>query len=79
MVELFVSLGMLIIIVGIAVLLVGIILQAKSGKAKIEGGGILFIGPFPIIGGATNRQIFYILITVSLIMMIAFLLIGRKV
>lgn len=75
----FVSLGMLIIIAGVAVLLAGAILQSKSGKAKIEGGGILFIGPFPIIGGATNRQIFYILIAVSLMMMIVFLLTGRKV
>ena len=76
--EQLVSIGLIIIVVGFVILLAGLFSQVKSGKTKVEGGGILFIGPFPIIGGATNKQIFYLLLIVSVIMVISFLLLGRK-
>ena len=69
----------MIIIIGFVVLLAGIFSQTKSGKMKIEGGGIIFIGPIPVICGATNKQIFYLLLTVSVILIIAFLMLGRKI
>ncbi|MBI1978574.1 MAG: DUF131 domain-containing protein [Candidatus Aenigmarchaeota archaeon] len=51
----------------------------KSGRMKMEGGGVVFIGPFPIGGFATNKQVFYILLTISAILIIAFLLLGKKI
>jgi len=75
--EQLVSLGLIIIVVGFAVLLAGVFSQAKS-KTKVEGGGIVFIGPIPI-GFATNKQIFYLLLAVSVILIITFLLLGRKI
>lgn len=79
MVEQLISIGMIVIIVGIIIMLVGILSQVKSKQTKVEGGGIVFIGPFPVIGGATSKQIFYILLTVSVVLIIAFLLLGRKI
>ena len=79
MVENLISLGLIIIVVGFVILLAGIFSQVKSGKTKIEGGGIIFIGPFPIFGAATNKQMFYILLVVSVILIITFLILGRKV
>ena len=79
MAEQLISLGLILIVVGFGVLLSGIFSQAKSSKTKIEGGGIIFIGPFPIIGGATNKQIFYLLLTVSVILIIVFSVLGRKI
>ena len=76
--EQLVSIGLIIIIIGFAVFLSGIFSQTKSGKAKVEGGGIIFIGPFPVGGFATNKQIFYLLLAVSVILIIAFLILGRN-
>ena len=71
--------GVVIILIGFAILLAGIFSQMKSGRMKIEGGGIVFIGPFPIGGFATNKQVFYLLLTISAILIIAFLILGIKV
>lgn len=61
-----ISLGTLIVVIGFALLFVGILLQSK-GKASVEGGGIVFIGPFPIIGGVTSERAFYILIAIAVV------------
>ncbi|MBI2542927.1 MAG: M48 family metalloprotease [Candidatus Aenigmarchaeota archaeon] len=71
------SLGIAIILIGIVVLAIGIFSQAKSGKAKVECGGIVFIGPVPIAGFATNKDMFYALMIVSAILIIAFLVWGE--
>lgn len=74
-----IPLGLIIIAVGFIILLAGLFSQGKSGKVNVEGGGIVFIGPFPIGGFATNKQIFYILLAVSVILIITFLILGRKI
>ena len=79
MTEQLISLGMIIVVVGFIILLAGIFSQDESKATKVEGGGRVFIGPIPIIGGATNKQIFYLLLTISAILVIAFLILGRKV
>ena len=79
MTEQLVSLGLIIILIGSVVLLSGIFSQGKSKSTRVEGGGVVFIGPFPIIGGTTNKQIFYLLLIVSVVLIIAFILLGRKI
>ena len=79
MAEQLVSLGLIIILIGSVVLLAGIFSQGKSKSTKVESDGIVFIGPFLIIGGATNKQFFYILLAVSVVLIISFLLLGRKI
>ena len=74
-----ISVGLIIIVLGFAVLLAGLLSQVKSSKTKVEGGGIVFIGPFPLGGFATNKQTFYLLLIVSVVLIIAFLILGRKV
>ena len=71
----FVTVGMLVIILGFALVFIGTLSQTK-GKAKVEGGGIIFIGPFPIIGGATSERTFYILLIVSIVLFILFALLN---
>ena len=66
-----VSIGIIAIVVGFILVIFGILSQSK-GNAKIEGGGIVFIGPFPIIGGATSERAFYILIAISVAFFILF-------
>ncbi len=72
-----VSLGILVVVIGIALVFVGTLSQAK-GKTKVEGGGIIFIGPFPLIGGATSERAFYILIAASIIFFIIFILLNYQ-
>ncbi|MBI4009827.1 MAG: DUF131 domain-containing protein [Candidatus Aenigmarchaeota archaeon] len=70
-----ITLGVLVIIVGFVLAFIGTLSQTK-GKAKVEGGGIIFIGPFPIIGGATSERAFYVLLAVSLVFMILFIILN---
>lgn len=77
--EQLIPLGLIIIAVGFIILLAGLFSQFKLGKMNVEGGGIVFIGPFPIGGFATNKQIFYLLLTASIILIIVFLILGRKI
>jgi uncharacterized membrane protein len=73
MVELnFVTIGVLVVIIGVVLFFVGMSQQAK-GKTKIEGGGIFFIGPIPIIG-ATSEKALYITLAVAVIFIIVFVL-----
>lgn len=79
MAEQLIQVGLIIIVIGFVLLLSGLFSQVKSSKTKIEGGGIVFIGPFPVGGFATNKQIFYLLLIVSMILIVASFLLGRKI
>jgi len=70
-----ISIGMLIIVIGFVLVFVGILSQTK-GKAKVEGGGIIFIGPFPVIGGATSERAFHILIAISVVFFLVFMILN---
>lgn len=70
-----ISIGFATALIGIVLLFVGILSSAK-GNTKVEGGGIIFIGPFPIIGGATSERTFYILLAVSIVFFILFALLN---
>ena len=71
-----ITIGTVVVFLGIFLIIVDILFQGKS--RKVEGGGIIFMGPFPIIGGATSKQAFYILLAVSAVLMLTFLMLGRK-
>ena len=77
--EQLISIGLIIIVIGFVILLAGLSSQVKSSKTSVEGAGIVFIGPFPLGGFATNKQIFYLLLIISVILIITFLLLGRKI
>lgn len=65
-----------IFFIGIALIFLGIFLTVISalisGKGKVEYGFGGFIGPIPF-GWASNREMLYIIIAISLIMIILFL------
>ncbi len=71
-----------LISIGIALLFIGIILifagsfasmfnPEKSKSSSIKSAGIIFIGPFPF-GWASDRNMFYTLIVITLIFMIVY-------
>ena len=77
--EQLVTIGTMLIIVGVIILFLGTLLSLlKSKQAKTEGGFVFMIGPIPIIG-ATSKGMFYLMILLSILMVIIFLLLNWKV
>jgi uncharacterized protein (TIGR00304 family) len=48
-----VTVGLLLLVVGFAV--VGISMLSRSGQAEVRGGGVLMIGPIPVIFGSDAK------------------------
>ncbi len=75
--------GILLVIIGILVLFAGIIVSiVKSGSGKVEGGGIIFIGPIPIVFG-TSQEVTKTLLVLAIILVIlaaiVYLLLSRGI
>lgn len=69
--------GFLIIFLGIVVVIVGSFLAtSKSKQTKVEWGIGGFIGPIPF-GAASREDILKIIITISVMFLILFLILGR--
>lgn len=62
-----IPLGLIIILIGISLVIYGsILLLLESKETKVEGGLIIWIGPFPL-ALTTSRETFYLLLGISLI------------
>jgi len=70
--------GFALIIIAIFLFILGSLLIFFSKRIKIESGGIILIGPFPIIFGTSYQAIFIALIFL-LVFLILFLLIYSSV
>jgi len=73
----------LLLIVGIVFILLGFLLTfiaaILSSKGKVEYGGVIFIGPFPVLGAASNKEIMKLVLVISAILIIVFLLLQTKI
>jgi len=67
------SIGSTLVFVGFAIVIIAIILlflkNAKSEKGRVKGGGVVIIGPIPIIFG-TDKESVKIILVLSIILMI---------
>jgi uncharacterized protein (TIGR00304 family) len=61
--------GIILIMLGILIIVIGMILTILRGRGSVEGGGVVLIGPIPIIIGTSSR-IIKAMIIVTVIMMI---------
>ncbi|MCS7386103.1 MAG: DUF131 domain-containing protein [archaeon GB-1867-005] len=51
-----IMLGLILMIIGIAIIVVGTLLTAlKAGRGEVKSGGVLLIGPFPIVWGSSSK------------------------
>ena len=69
------QIGFGLIIFGFVLALVAVLLlmvKSRPGGTKTRGGGILFIGPIPIIFG-TDRESAKIVVVLAIILMVVFL------
>jgi len=53
------ALGIALIFVGVIVIAIAAVLLSVSGskKGKVKGGGVIIIGPFPIIFGTDKKSL----------------------
>jgi len=65
------SVGLTLVLVGFAIAFVAVVLLAlrgaRGGKGKVKGGGVVIIGPIPIIFG-TDKQSVKIILVLSIIL-----------
>lgn len=64
--------GFLLIFVGILAIVIGSILNVKSGdsEVKVKGGGVIFIGPIPVAFGTDPKSVIIISILMLLLMLL---------
>ena len=70
------NIGLLLGLAGFALAIVGIfvaILRSARGKGKVRGGGVVMIGPVPIVFG-TDKESARILMLLGIVLMIVLLL-----
>lgn len=73
-----VELGIIMVFVGVLLLFLGSFTQIKKGEqGAVRGAGGIFIGPFPLFGFASDKQMFYALIALVSVLTILFLIFGR--
>lgn len=73
-----ITLGFTFILIGILIVVAGTFLSLFKGDSEshIETGGVIFIGPIPIIFG-NSRPLIFISIAGALILMIVYYLISK--
>jgi len=62
--------GITLILIGIFAIILGFLILASSKNTKVEGGGIVLIGPFPIIFGTSIKMIYIVMILALIIMLL---------
>ena len=70
------NIGLLLALAGVALVIVAIfvaILRSARGTGKVRGGGVVMIGPVPIVFG-TDKESARILILLAIVLMIVLLL-----
>ncbi len=65
-----ITIGLILLFLGIILVFIGSFFEAataQKGKANIKTAGGVFIGPFPLFGWASDKQMFYTLMAVAVI------------
>ncbi|MCD6483252.1 MAG: DUF131 domain-containing protein [Candidatus Aenigmarchaeota archaeon] len=69
-----ISAGLLLVFIGIILMVASMIYEGfKRREVKVEGGGVVFIGPIPIVFG-TNEKMVYVSIVIALMILIYILI-----
>lgn len=77
--ELLIMLGIAVVFLGFLMILIGTIMGASGGEAEVEGGGIIMIGPIPIVFGTQRgAMIAMILAIILMVLWLAGALLGRR-
>ena len=69
------EIGFVLLIFGVVLVFLGVILAStrslKKENAKVEGGGVVLIGPIPIAFGTSSKRVVVALILAILLMLLS--------
>lgn len=71
-----IGIGVLLIFLGMLVILAGSLLGVKE-KTNVKSAGIVFIGPFHVIGWVSSKQMYYALMALGIILFFVFYFLFR--
>ncbi len=72
------TLGFVLIVAGIILVFVGTLASTLKAKdTDVRGGGVVLIGPFPIIFGTDTQAVKVVVILAIVLMVVAFLFLTR--
>jgi len=66
-----IGLGMMLVFIGMIIIIAGSFFGAKE-KANVKSAGIVFIGPFPILGWGSSKKMYYALMVLGFILFFVF-------
>ncbi len=72
-----ISIGIAIILIGFVILALGTVLSALEGKTKGSVGGVIMIGPIPIIFGSDQKAVNLTIVLAIVLILLTFLLFYR--
>ncbi|ADP77634.1 Protein of unknown function DUF131 [Methanothermus fervidus DSM 2088] len=79
--DLVVLFGIVIVFLGMLLVIVGSILQyasvSKTGKSEVKTGGVVMIGPIPIIFGSDRQMAILGVVLAIILMILAYILFYR--
>lgn len=64
------TLGVVLIVLGMLVVFLGVMISSKNAETQVKGGGIVFLGPIPIIFGTDRGSTLFVSI-LGLILILA--------
>ncbi len=72
------AIGMILLLTGVIVVIIAVVVLALSGVkpgTKVKGGGVILIGPIPIVFGSDKESVKKLLLLSLALMIVALILI----
>jgi uncharacterized protein (TIGR00304 family) len=69
-----VTLGLLVIVVGSAVVMLSLVTREGGSKTEVRGGGVIMIGPIPIIFGSDAKWTSVAVVLALVLILVYFIL-----
>ncbi|NOZ58521.1 MAG: DUF131 domain-containing protein [Euryarchaeota archaeon] len=72
--------GMLLVLIGMLLIFAGMLsfaVRGGEGKAEVKGGGVVLIGPFPIVFGSDAQSVKTVLLLTLLLILVVYVLFYR--
>ena len=72
--------GVALIVIGFLAVFLGMLLSSGGGaKAEVRGGGVVFIGPIPIVFGTDKNSAAAVTVLAIILMLVFYLLFYRRI
>lgn len=66
--------GMVLVLVGLGVIVVSLLSGGRRSGGEVKGGGVVIVGPIPIIFGSDARWASFVMVLAIVLILLTFLL-----